>query len=114
MSKPRTGRAILVDGKAYRRRSDGSLVPLENRTDYKRLDAMTTAAIESIAAHDRDGPPMTDEEWTAGEIVRPTKVAVGIKLDDDVLDWFKARGRGYQTRINAVLRRYVEAQRKTG
>ena len=114
MSKRRTGRAILVDGKAYRRRSDGSLVPLENRTDYKRLDAMTAAAIESIATHDRDGPPMTDEEWTAGEIVRPTTVAVGIKLDDDVLDWFKARGRGYQTRINAVLRRYVEAQRKTG
>jgi uncharacterized protein (DUF4415 family) len=31
-----------------------------------------------------------------------------------VLDWFKARGRGYQTRINAVLRRYMEAQRRAG
>jgi uncharacterized protein (DUF4415 family) len=41
-------------------------------------------------------------------------VAVGIKLDDDMLDWFKAQGRGCQTRINSVLRRYVEAQRKAG
>ena len=113
MSKRRIGRAVLVDGKAYERRSD-SLVPLENRTDHKRLDAMTAAEIEAIATNDRDGPPMTDEEWTRGEIARPTKVPVGIKLDDDVLAWFKARGKGYQTRINAVLRRYVEAQRKTG
>src|SRR5260370_19097675 len=57
---------------------------------------------------------MTDAEWTRGEIARPTKVPVGIKLDDDVLAWFKARGRGYQTRINAVLRTFVEAQKPRG
>jgi uncharacterized protein (DUF4415 family) len=42
----------------------------------------------------------------------PTKFPVGIRLDDDVLAWFKASGPGYQTRINTVLRRHVEAQRK--
>ena len=42
------------------------------------------------------------------------KVAVGIKLDNDVLGWFKAQGKGYQTRINTVLRRYYEAHRKAG
>ena len=38
----------------------------------------------------------------------PTKSAVSLRLDDDVLAWFKARGPGYQTRINAVLRAYME------
>jgi uncharacterized protein (DUF4415 family) len=42
------------------------------------------------------------------------KVAVGIKLDNDVLGWFKSQGKGYQTRINTVLRRYYEAHRKAG
>ena len=49
-----------------------------------------------------------------GEVRRPIKMPVGLKLDDDVLGWFKAQGRGYQTRMNAVLRRYMEAQRKVG
>jgi uncharacterized protein (DUF4415 family) len=44
----------------------------------------------------------------------PTKVSVGMRLDADVLTWFKQHGAGYQTRINAVLRRYIEAQGKVG
>ena len=39
----------------------------------------------------------------------PRKAAVSLRLDADILDWFKARGAGYQTRINAVLRAYMEA-----
>lgn len=42
-------------------------------------------------------------------IPRP-KATVCIRLDQDVLDWFKSRGKGYQTRINALLRAYMEAQ----
>lgn len=42
-------------------------------------------------------------------IPRP-KATVCIRLDHDVLDWFKSRGKGYQTRINALLRAYMEAQ----
>ena len=37
------------------------------------------------------------------------KAAISLRLDADVLDWFKAHGAGYQTRINAVLRAYMEA-----
>ena len=44
----------------------------------------------------------------------PRKEAISIKLDDDVLAFFRKQGRGYQTRINAVLRRYMQAQRKAG
>jgi len=39
---------------------------------------------------------------------------VNAKFDVDVVDWFKSQGRGYQTRMNAVLRRYMEAHRKAG
>jgi uncharacterized protein (DUF4415 family) len=106
-------RAVLVDGKPYQKKADGSLVPLKGKTDWKRLDRQTSAQVEDIAAGDREGAPMSDAEWAMAEMVRPGKVAVGIKLDSDVLDWFKGQGKGYQTRINSVLRRFYEVQRKS-
>ena len=112
MSKAKTVRAVLIDGAAFEKKAKGALVPLVDRTDTTRLDGMSESEIERVAANDVDGPPMTDEEWVRGEIRRPIKIPVGLKLDDDVLGWFKAQGRGYQTRINTVLRRYVEARRK--
>jgi len=104
-------RAVLVDGKAYQRKADGTLVPLKGKTDWKRLDRQTSAQVEAIAASDLEGAPMSDVEWARAEIVRPEKVAVGIKLDSDVLGWFKDQGKGYQTRINGVLRRFYEVHR---
>ena len=107
-------RATLVEGTMYERKPGGTLVPLVGRTDHKRLAAMTEREIEAIAANDPDGRPVPDEEWTIGAVRQPAKIPVGLRLDDDVLRWFKDQGRGYQTRINAVLRRYVEARRKAG
>ncbi len=75
---------------------------------------MSAAEVERIAETDGEGPPMSDEEWVRAEIRQPVKKPLVLKLDDDVLAWFKSQGRGYQTRINAVLRRYVEARRRTG
>ena len=107
-------RAIVIDGQPYQKMPDGTLVPIKDRTDDARLDAMSDCEVEALAAGDLDGPPMTDEEWAKGEITPPVKVSVGLRLDSDVLKWFKAKGRGYQTRINAVLRRYMDAHRKAG
>ena len=112
--KKAKARAVLVDGKAYQKKADGSLVPLKGKTDWKRLDRQTSAQVEDIAAKDREGAPMSDAEWARAEIVRPEKVAVGIKLDSDVLDWFKDQGKGYQTRINTVLRRYYDVHHASG
>lgn len=106
--------AVLVDGRPYERKPDGSLVPLQDRTDYERLDRMTDEEITAAAEADPDARPMTDEEWARAEVMSPKKTRVGLRLDTDVLQWFQARGRGYQSRINAVLRRYMEAQRKAG
>jgi uncharacterized protein (DUF4415 family) len=95
-------RAVLVDGKPYQRKADGSLVPLKGKTDWKRLDRQTSVQTETIAANDRDGRPMSDGEWAKAEIIQPQKVPVGLKLDHDVLGWFKSQGKGYQTRINTI------------
>jgi uncharacterized protein (DUF4415 family) len=112
--KKTKARAVLVDGKAYQKKADGTLVPLKGKTDWKHLDRQTSAQVDDIAARDREGAPMSDAEWARAEIVRPEKVAVGIKLDSDVLDWFKDQGKGYQTRINGVLRRFYEMHQTSG
>jgi uncharacterized protein (DUF4415 family) len=107
-------RAVVVDGQAYQKMPDGTLAPIRDKTDDARLNGMNDNEVEAIAASDADGPPMTDEEWAKREVTSPGKVSVGLRLDSDVLQWFKAEGRGYQPRINAVLRRYMDAHRKAG
>jgi uncharacterized protein (DUF4415 family) len=54
-------------------------------------------------------------DWSkavVGRFYRPVKEAVTIRLDADVLDWLKQGGRGYQTRVNKILRAVMEQQRK--
>ncbi|MGV8939780.1 MAG: BrnA antitoxin family protein [Allorhizobium sp.] len=113
MTTSKQGRFLLVDGKLYERRVDGSLAPLVGQTDFRRLDAMTDEEVEANALSDPDALPMTDEEWAQGEINASFKIPVGLRLDSDVLDWFKSNGKGYQSRINVVLRKYMEAHRKS-
>jgi uncharacterized protein (DUF4415 family) len=74
-------------------------------SDMKRLRDMKDEDI------DYSDIPETDEEfWKGAEVVFPArKKLLSIRLDEDVVEWFKAQGKGYQTRINAVLRAYKEA-----
>ena len=52
------------------------------------------------------------EFWKSARVVMPNgKTSVHLRLDSDVIEWFKARGKGHLTRMNAVLRAYVEAQK---
>ena len=60
-----------------------------------------------------DIPPVTDwSEAVVGRFYRPVKETVTIRLDADVLDWLKRGGKGYQTRVNKILRAVMEQQRK--
>ncbi len=79
-----------------------------SQTDWERVDAMSDEDIDTS-----DIPPL-DETFFANAQVRlpERKVPITIRLDQDVLTWFKELGKGYQTRINAVLRMYVEAQQR--
>jgi uncharacterized protein (DUF4415 family) len=86
---------------------------MKSETDWARLDAMTDEEIEQAASDDPDNPPWTDEDWANARVVWPQgKAPVTLRLDKDIIAWFKAQGRGYQTRINAVLRGFVEAQKQ--
>ncbi len=59
----------------------------------------------------RDVPETTPEFWERARVVMPRpKAPISIRLDRDIIEWFKGTGRGYQTRMNAVLRSYVDSQ----
>ena len=62
-----------------------------------------------------DAPEVTDFHGAeVGRFYRPIKKQVTLRLDADLLEWFRAQGGKYQTRINRALREYVEEHRKTG
>lgn len=78
-----------------------------------RLRTATDEAIERAAADDPDFRDVTDEWLARAEAVMPApKTLLSLRIDGDVLDWFKRQGPGYQTRINAVLRAFVEQTEK--
>ncbi len=87
----------------------------ETLSDWDAAAAMTFEEIDAAIASDPDEAnwDWVDAEWVVGTSILPsTKQQLTIRIDDDVLEWFRATGKGYQTRMNAVLRRYVEHQRK--
>jgi uncharacterized protein (DUF4415 family) len=83
---------------------------LKGQTDWERLKREEAAGIEPEPDEDD-----FDVDWSRARLVIPeAKTPVSIRLDPDVLAFFKAQGKGYQTRINAVLRAWMEAQVKRG
>lgn len=90
------------------RRSAAQLQP--GKTDWARVDALTDEDIAAAVASDPDAPPLLDDEWFRNAVVGvPAKIPTSIRVDGDVMDWFKGQGRGWQTRMNAVLRAYAKA-----
>ena len=76
-------------------------------TDWKRLERMTDEEIDVS-----DIPPLDGEFFKNATLRMPTKKkSVSLRLDSDILEWFKSEGKGYQTRINAVLRVYMRAMK---
>jgi uncharacterized protein (DUF4415 family) len=81
-----------------------------SKTDLSRVRALKDRQIKVSAEH-----PEADVRHIVRGIVRqglkPTssKTSISLRVDADVLEWFKAQGRGYQTRINAVLRAFKDA-----
>jgi len=87
----------------------------EGETDWAAIRAKTDAEIAAEVAADPDASALDEDFWRNARIVMPQQQAkrpVSLRLDADILDWFQAQGPRYQTRINAVLRAYVESQRR--
>jgi len=77
------------------------------KSDVARLDAMRDEDIDYS-----DIPQLDEAFFEKATVQWPVhKRQLTIRLDEDVLDWLKQQGRGYQTRINAILRSYYEAHR---
>jgi uncharacterized protein (DUF4415 family) len=68
--------------------------------------------LANIEKHDEEEGEIDWENAIPVSIILDPKRQITIRLDQDVLDWFKSGGEGYQTRINAVLRSYVDAQKQ--
>ena len=85
----------------------------KSQTDWERLDSMTDEEIDFS-----DLEEITPELFAQG-IVRkglksaPRKEQITIRLDSDVLTWFRSQGKGYQTKINDLLRAYMIASKQT-
>ena len=64
-----------------------------------------------------DIPPLSDQFWKSAvrnPFYRPTKQVTTVRVDSDVLLWLKAQGKGYQTRLNAILREAMKRDLREG
>jgi uncharacterized protein (DUF4415 family) len=78
-------------------------------TDWRRVRSTTDDEVHAAIASDPDVRPTDKDFWRGAKVVMPRrKETVTIRLDADVLAWFRAE-RGYQTRINAILRAFMAA-----
>lgn len=88
-------------------------LPTLTNAQREHLAGLAARPDESIDI--RDIPELSDEVWSAGvrgRFYRPVKQQITARVDADVLDWLKSQGRGYQSRLNAILRREMLASLK--
>lgn len=79
----------------------------------RKLIEMSDAEAERRAASDRDAGVIPPGFWDNATVQAPlTKQQITLRLDPEVIRWFKRTGKGYQSRMGAVLRSYVEAKSK--
>jgi uncharacterized protein (DUF4415 family) len=80
---------------------------MKSETKWKRLESMSDEDIDFDEIPELDEAFFREAEWRP-----PVKQPVTIRLDADVLEWFRGQGPGYQTRINRLLRRYMEVSQQ--
>ncbi len=79
-----------------------------SETDWQALETMSDAEIDFS-----DIPPLGEEFFKDAQLRLPRpKATITMRLDADVLEWFRSTGKGYQSRINAILRMYMDAQER--
>jgi uncharacterized protein (DUF4415 family) len=86
----------------------------KSASDLKRLGALKDSEI----LVDDDAPAWTPEMFARAVVKRglvapPAKTLLSLRVDSDVVEWFRAQGRGYQSRMNALLRAYMDAHRQS-
>jgi uncharacterized protein (DUF4415 family) len=85
----------------------------ESSTNLDRVRSKTEEQLERDIASDPDFNDVPEDWCKSAEVVMPvSKKLLSLRLDADIVDWFKQQGPGYQTRINAVLRAFVQQAAK--
>jgi uncharacterized protein (DUF4415 family) len=87
----------------------------KSASDLKRVAALKDSEI----VIDDDSPAWTPDMFARAVVKRgleepPTKTLLSLRIDTDVVEWFRAQGRGYQSRMNALLRAYMQAHKRGG
>jgi len=103
--------AALPDGTHIVEHPNGKLERRKSETDWKKVDALTDEQIEAAVRNDPDAVPLDFDWGDAVLVIPPKKKAISIRVDEDVLDYFKGEGAGYQRRMNAVLRSYMQQKK---
>ena len=84
----------------------------EDRTDWRKANAVTGKKLEASIRADID-EVQGEPDWTHAIMGIPApKDHINIRVDHDVLEWFRANGRGYQTLMNSVLRAFVQSRQQ--
>jgi uncharacterized protein (DUF4415 family) len=92
----------------------GKISKTKTGTDWKRLRGMTDEAVHAAIVKDPELRPTDEAFWKTARVVMPRrKETITMRIDADLLAWFR-RERGYQTRINAILRAYMNAHSGEG
>jgi uncharacterized protein (DUF4415 family) len=100
-----------MSAKGIRGRRRQTDEPSRGRADLARLRRMTEAEVAATSPPELADLP--EDFWDDAQVVDPQpKVAISVRIDQDVLAWFRSRGDGYQTRMNAVLRSYMHAMKR--
>lgn len=87
---------------------------VDSQTDWSRIASMTDDEITLAANSDSDALPLDDTFFAIARRLSPksllkkAKQQVTLRIDADVLEWFRALGPGHQSRMNAVLKSYAE------
>ena len=86
-----------------------------SQTDWHKLDSKSEEELTQNAINDPDNPPVNEDFFLRAKQVQPprTKQQVTLRIDSDILEWFRNKGKGYQTMINNVLRAYKDSQNNT-
>ncbi len=78
------------------------------------VEAVRKRGEDPTRADAAEAESLGKEFWSSARVVVPTgKTSVHLRLDRDIVEWFRARGKGHLTRMNAVLRAYVDAQKRS-
>ena len=82
----------------------------KSRTDLRRVDAMTDEKLERLVAEDERG---LKPDWTRAKLILPqARQSVHLRLEQETIEYFKSQGKGHISRMQAVLKSYVDAHKR--